>query len=208
MIESLLDIIFPKTCLICGKQENCYICSSCLQLFDVKAHIIKSNKEYNYLIYLLDYKNKNRKDMLGFKFYDKAYMSEYFIELLIKDKKVCKFLKEFDIIIPVPTTENKKKIRGYNQTELLAKSLGKNLNITVKNNLLEKVKENKTQSTLSKKDRTKNVENVFKVSNLVSNKNIILIDDIFTTGSTIEECSKELRKNGANKICALVICKD
>ena len=205
MIEKILNIIFPKTCLKCGKQEGQYICSSCLHSLNCKIYFMKAkNKLYNYLIYLFKYKNQARKDMINFKFNDKAFMAEYFIEFLCYNNKLAKFLKTFDFIIPVPTTLNKKKARGYNQTELLAENLSKRLNIPVNKNILIKMKNNKT-----KKERSINVKNVFSIRNqmIIKNKKIILIDDIFTTGFTINECSKILKENSVKEICVLIICK-
>ena len=98
--------------------------------------------------------------------------------------------------------------RGYNQSKLLAKELGKELNIKVINTLV-KVKENRTQSTLLENERKENVKNVFEIikESNIENKNIILVDDILTTGSTIRTCSKILKENGAKKICALTMAK-
>jgi len=210
MIEKLLDIIFPKVCLNCGKQGEHYICSSCLHLYNSKINFKnENNKMYDYLIYLFKYESKNRRYMLDFKFNEKAYISEYFIKILTSNNKVNEFFKKFDFIIPVPTTKLKSSKRGYNQTELLADYFGKYLNIIVEKNVLIKSKENKTQSTLSKMDRKANVKDIFKIADAdkVKNKNIILLDDIFTTGSTVEECSKILKKYGVKKICVVVICK-
>lgn len=210
MIEKLLNIIFPKTCLKCGKQEGQYICSSCLCSLNHKIHLIKVKDElYDYLIYLFKYKNQARKDMINFKFNDKAYMAEYFIEFLSYNNELVEFLKKFDFIIPVPTTLDKKKLRGYNQTELLSESLSKKLDIAINKNILIKVKNNKTQSTLSREERKINIKNVFSINDqvIIKNRKIILVDDIFTTGSTINECSKILKENYVKEICVLIICK-
>lgn len=103
----------------------------------------------------------------------------------------------------------KKSKRGYNQTELLAKNLSKNLKIPYNYNILVKSKNNQTQSLLEKSQREKNVENVFKIKNpsKIKDKNIILLDDIYTTGATVRECSKILKNAGAKKILVFVIAK-
>lgn len=210
MIEKFLDILFPKVCLNCGKQGESYLCSSCFFKLDLKYKILLiQNKPYNFLIYLGKYKNEVRQKLLKFKFYDEAYINEYFLEFLLKDENIKSFLKNFDLIIPVPMFKTKKLKRGYNQTELLAENLSKNLNIEYNKNILIKSKENKTQSLLELSERKQNVENVFEIKNSfeVKNKNIILIDDIFTTGSTVQVCSELLKRAGANKIAVLVIAK-
>lgn len=210
MIERFLNILFPKVCLNCGKQGESYLCSSCFLAFDLKFRIFPvQNKYFDFLIYLGKYKDEIRNKLLQFKFYNKAYINEYFLEFLLKDKNICDFLKSFDLIIPVPMYKDKKSRRGYNQTELFAKNLGKNLNLSYAEDILIKFKENKTQSLLPKDERAKNVKDVFKIKNFfkIKDKKIILIDDIFTTGATIQICSKLLKKAGAASIIALVIAK-
>ena len=119
-------------------------------------------------------------------------------------------MKFYDIIIPVPMHKIKKLERGYNQTEILSEDLAKNLNVLYNKNILVKVVNNKRQSSLSEKERHKNIKNVFKIKNSdkIKNKKIILVDDICTTSATLEECSKVLKVAGAKEILALVIAKD
>ncbi len=210
MIENLLDILFPKVCLNCGKYGENYLCSSCFDKMDLRFKIFPiSKKSYNFLIYLGKYKEEIRKRLLEFKFYNKAYINEYFLEFLIKDKNICDFLNKFDIIIPVPMHKDKKLRRGYNQTEIFAKNLSKKLNVGYEDDVLIKFKENKTQSLLLPNERTKNVKDVFRIKNSfkLKNKNIILVDDIFTTGATVNVCSSLLKKSGASEIIILVIAK-
>ena len=117
-------------------------------------------------------------------------------------------MKKYDIIIPVPMYKNKKSARGYNQAELLAQELQ---DITpYKKGILLKIKDTKKQSTLNKQEREQNLIGAYKIQNgeIIQNKNIILLDDIYTTGSTANECSKILKQAGANKICVLTIAKD
>ena len=210
MIEKILNILFPKMCLNCGKQGEGYLCSSCFLKSNFKFKIIPvKNKCYNYLIYLGKYKNEIRRKMLDFKFYNKAFINEYFLEFLLKNKNICAFLKNFDLIIPVPMFKTKKLKRGYNQTELLGKNLSKKLGLEYLEDVLVKIKENKTQSLVLKNERKQNVKNVFKIENpfYIKNKKIILVDDIYTTGATIDECTKLLKKSGVKEILVLVIAK-
>jgi ComF family protein len=211
MINKFLDIIFPKSCLECGKQGEGYICSTCFSAFKQNLKIKKIyNNYYDVLIYIDNYKSKTRSKILAMKFSSKAYIAEYFIEILIKNEAIKNYLKNFDIVISVPMQKSKKLERGYNQTEIFGIGLAKKINLPCEIDALRKIKDNKTQSLLSSKERMKNVKDVFIVSNFekIKNKKIILVDDIFTTGATIKECSKILKSAGASKICALVIAKD
>ena len=133
-----------------------------------------------------------------------------FCEIILEDKKTCEFLKSYDIIIPVPVHRKRKRLRGYNQSELIAKELAKKLKLKVYTDVLVKINNNKVQSKLNKEERMKNVKNVYKIINKekIKNKNIIILDDIYTTGATINECIKELEKTDANKIGVLILAKD
>ena len=206
---SLLDIIFPEKCLYCKKLGK-YICKECYNKLNNKYYFKKFNNDYfDYVICGSFYKETIRAQLHNFKFHEQSYLYKYFIELILNNAEIYSFLKKFNLITYIPMTKNKKLIRGYNQAELLAKELGKSLNIEVLN-LLEKLKENRVQSSLSKTERIKNVEDVFEFSKKHSdilNKNIILVDDIYTTGSTARACSKIIKENGANKICVFTVSK-
>ncbi len=208
MIEKFLDLIFPKLCLNCKKQGEGYICSSCFKYLNLDFNIKKiKNRPYELLVYLSRYESDMRTKMLKFKFGDSPYIAEYFIEILVKNDKIIKLLKEFDLIIPVPMFIKKKLSRGYNQTELLAKNLSKNIEIPYDISILKRVSEGKTQSTLHRLERLNNIERVFEVEQNINGKKVILLDDIFTTGATVEVCSKILKKSGAKEICVLTICR-
>ena len=95
--------------------------------------------------------------------------------------------------------------RGYNQAELIAKELGKNLGIKVDGNYLKRVVNTRPQKEMSRSERKKNMEKAFKISNsVVKYRKIILVDDIYTTGSTVDACAKVLLAAGAceaNCVC-------
>ena len=147
--------------------------------------------------------------MLKYKFNDEAYLSNFFANQILNNKKTYEILKTYDIIIPVPMEKGKKLKRGYNQTELITKIIEKNVEIT-ELKVVEKIKKTNTQSLLSQEMRKLNVENAFciKNENLVKNKNVIIFDDIYTTGATVNEISKLLKNAKVNKILVLVIAKD
>ena len=100
----------------------------------------------------------------------------------------------YDIIIPVPISKQRFKMRGYNQSLLIAKEIAKKLSTKLNAHVLIKIEDNLAQSKLDKVGRAQNVINMYKVVNKkeIYNKSILLIDDIFTTGSTLNECSKTL----------------
>lgn len=237
MLEFVLNFLFPKICIICGKANQNYICSTCEKRFEKykkfniidnqkliidkigipninliqKFYLVGGQKIYwEKMMYCFSYKSIVRKFMLQYKFSDKSYLAEFFSYEILKNKKVYEILKSYDIIIPVPMDKVKKLRRGYNQTELITNIISKTKIIESDNNILEKVKLTKTQSTLEKRERKSNVENSYavKCSDKVKNKNIVLFDDIYTTGATVNEISKKLKEAGAKSILVFVIAKD
>lgn len=209
MLEKILDIIFPKCCGICKKTYKEWICPKCYYKLKKEFKYIKI-KEDNWYIYCVgEYRENIRKLILNFKFKESAYLANTMVEIISKNKRFANYLKEYDYIIPVPMYITNKKIRGYNQTELLAKCINKKIGINYLKDIIIKVKKNEKQSSLNKANRIENVKNVYKLQNehLIKNKKILILDDIYTTGSTIKECRKELLKSEAKKIDVLVIAK-
>lgn len=207
MLEKLIEIIFPTSCAICGKLYKKTICPRCYRILKQEIKINKI-KERNFTLYFISfYEGKIKNLILQFKFKEKAYLSEFFAELILRDNNLKKIVEEYDFIVPVPMHKLNKISRGYNQTQLIASKIEQKLEIK-KLNCLEKIKQNKKQSLLSEKERKTNVINVYKLVNKnIINKKILLIDDIYTTGSTVKECLKELQKGKPKKADVLVISK-
>lgn len=207
----LLQILYPKQCLICGKLEQDTICSKCYNRLKIEAKVEKyNNKDFNKHLYIFKYEGKMRNLIIDYKFNDKPYLNELFAKIILKNEKICRKIKKYDIIVPVPIHKRRKNERGYNQSELIARKLAKNLNLELVNDSLIKQKNTLPQSTLSKKQREENAKQVYKIQNKpkIENKKVILLDDIYTTGATTKECSKVLRQNGAKEILVLTIAKD
>ena len=110
--------------------------------------------------------------------------------------KIVSHLQDVSYIIPVPLHKEKQKLRGYNQSVLLAKGLNKHLKCQILTNVLLRGKNSDSQTHKSRYKRFENMENIFFVTNksILKNKHIILLDDVFTTGATISECIKTLRQ--------------
>ncbi|MBQ9298427.1 MAG: ComF family protein [Clostridia bacterium] len=213
MLEKILEFIFPNVCGICGKINKNSLCPKCnIKLKEItKAEIRKiSNKNFAYHAYMFEYKGMIRDKIIDYKFNDKAYLYRTFAEIIIKNKKICRFIKKYDIITSVPIHKKRKKERGYNQSGLLCSYLARELEIQEVKNSLEKTKYNVAQMNLNKADRINNVKNVYMVKNAekINNKKVLLIDDIYTTGSTVNECSKVLKQAGALEVAVLTIAKD
>lgn len=205
-INSILNIIYPNVCGICNKICKEDICVKCMVKLkakkECKKHIYLS-KSYTYHMYIFLYDDFIRKNIIQYKFGDHAYRHKSFVKFMLKDKKICGFLKKYDIIIPVPISKERKIQRGYNQSELIVKELAKKLkNIHIGTDILYKIRNTPAQSSLNQEQRKNNLRDAYEVRNFekIKNKKILLFDDIYTTGSTVEECSKVLKCAGAYEI--------
>ena len=176
---------------------------------NVKKHKSVENKKVKQM-HVFKYENLIRKLILQYKFNDKSYLYKTFCEFMVKNKKVFDFIKSYDIIIPVPMHRIKLRKRGYNQSELVASELTKNSNLKIYTDVLIKIKNNKVQSTLTKEERKENIKNVFKVVNAdkIKGMKILIFDDIYTTGATVNECVEELMCAKPEEIGVLTLAKD
>jgi ComF family protein len=112
------------------------------------------------------------------------------------------------LIVPIPLHSSRFKSRGYNQAEILAKELSKKLNIKMIN-LLKRTKNTRSQVGLKREDRIKNISGAFSIiPNLPNPPNIFLVDDVFTTGSTLNEAANTLKRNGAKKVWGIALARD
>lgn len=141
-----------------------------------------------------------------------------YAQCLIKNEKLCKFILSYDTIIPVPLHNKRKRVRGYNQAQLvveevinrLNKKYYVNPNIVCENNVLIKTKNLQPQSKKKVDSRFNEIKDAFKVQNKekIFNKKVLIFDDIYTTGSTANECKRVLANSGAKKVGILTIAKD
>lgn len=213
MLEYILELMFPTTCGICGeicKEALCKKCKLKLKNYEINLIIKNKKKYFNESMHIFKYDDIIRQKIIEYKFQGKSYLYKTFAEIILKNEKVCGFLENYDIIIPVPIHKKRKLKRGYNQTELIAKLLAKHLNLKLETSILFKQKNIVSQTELNRTNRKENIKNAFMVKNVdkLKNKKILLFDDIYTTGSTANECSKVLKRSGAKQIGVLTIAKD
>ena len=168
------------------------------------------DKYFNELMYIFRYEGQIRKLIIDYKFNDKSYLYKMFVNFLLKNQKIFENIKNYDTIIPVPISKKRKNERGYNQSLLIARNIAEKTNLELMNNCLIKTKNIIEQSKLNKEDRLQNIQGVYDLKNkkLLENRKILLIDDIYTTGSTANECSKTLRAAKPDKVGILVLAKD
>ena len=200
-LEALLDIIYPydNKCIICGVEGFLGICSKC------KSEIKRVHQQEEIMAYGY-YGGVLKKLILNLKYHKSFIAGKVLADLLcqiIIEKKL-----SIDCICYVPISKDSLKKRGFNQCSVLAKNISSILDILVIDCLV-KVKETKEQKLLGKEERMKNILDAFEIKNKekLFKKNILLIDDVYTTGATINECKKNIEKCNINKIYLLTIAK-
>lgn len=208
-LEIILNYVYPNLCGICGKRINynsftCEICTSILKYYKERK-INSYNEKIDYLLNLYEYKGIIKKQLCQFKFNNQKHIGKFFSKVLTK--RILDLNLLFDIIIPVPISKKRYKERGYNQSKILANEIAKTLKRKCFSNILIKCKNNNKQSRLKIDERKENVLGVYKVRNSknLRNKIVVLIDDIYTTGATINECARVLKLAGAKKIIVATI---
>jgi ComF family protein len=235
ILQDILNFVFPITCIICGKylpaDDKRRICDSCwseVKFIDLRcqkcgkplpyggAHCyrcLKSNLKYSFefIRSVCLYKGVIKESIHLFKYSGKEYLGNLFSDLLTKHiRSQPDFpIRQIDKIIPVPLHWRRKFQRGYNQAEILARRLAGVFNKELVLNVVYRKKSTKPQFNLSKEKRFENIRGAFKIkeSTLIRNKTILIIDDVCTTGSTLEECSNILKKAGAAKIFGLTVAR-
>lgn len=182
------------TCVFCGKIEKTGICKRCKAREKIRLNKVFVATRYDGVVKKLVY---------GLK-YEKLFSAGDVLAELMLERIETEDFKNF-VIIPVPLHKSREKSRGFNQSEILSRKIAENLKLPIKN-LLTRVRETESQVGKSKEERARNVEEAFSCVNkkFTKDKNMLLVDDVATTLSTLNECAKALKKSGAKKIYALV----
>jgi len=117
------------------------------------------------------------------------------------------YSNQFDLIVPIPLHRTRQRHRGYNQSTMFANGLSKSMGIAFDEKAMERILASSTQTKKSKLERWENVKNIFRINKReqISQKRILLVDDIITTGSTLEACGQHLLKNGCSELSVACI---
>lgn len=206
----ILAWFFPNKCLLCAEHIDAlsFVCDDCSPLEGRKKYFninFKRNKKLIEVYANAFYIDEYAEFIKRFKFAGKTAYARKFIGLTKQIFPDFSF-DNYDLIAYVPMTKQKVEERGYNQSKLLAKELSKLTALPVFDGLV-KVKANKIQHWLSSKERMENVKGVYECNGDIKGQNIILIDDIITTGATVCQCAKALYIAGANHVTVLCIAE-
>lgn len=236
-IESFLELLYPEknTCFICNVYDELinekYICANCEKKFKkiMPPVCIKCSKPIDYdssnclcpdcSVYDRSFEMSKspflyegiiKDGIYNFKYYNKPYFYKLFGNLLLNFMNDIDYIS-FDYITSVPLHKSKMRTRGYNQSELIAKFLSDKLFIPYVD-VLKRIKKTTKQSQQSKEERRKNTKGAFIIKSPhkygnIKNSNVLLVDDVYTTGSTADECSKTLLHFGVSKVYVITIAR-
>ncbi len=186
--------IDDRTCSQCGKAlQSWYFPNKCSDCIQEEHYFMKGFS-------CVEYGELESKLIIDFKYYGKSYYGKNIAEMMYDKLKNLHIWGDY--IIPVPLHPLREKERGYNQSHLVAEYLSHLTGIPLKTDVLKRVEYTRPQNKLSLKDRKKNLENAFKASpnGVLIDKDILLVDDVYTTGNTVDECSKVLIGQGVQNI--------
>jgi len=212
IINGAKELFFPKKCFFC-KKYGTLLCDDCRSLLDISpVHRFDRTKKYLSDIYApCSYENKRVKKIIH------AFKYEPFVrELAAPLAKI--IAGHFALcgrgftgfaLVPVPLAAKRWRKRGFNQAQALASELSKIWQAPIAANCLIKTRETQNQAELSQAQRAFNLRNAFAAQNkeLLRDKKIFLIDDVATTGATMEECARVLLKNGAQEVIGAAIAR-
>ena len=191
IFSKILDLIYYRKCYICSKKCNdMFLCEDCKEKIFANLKFHKVNR-FNTTIYCgAAYENELLKVIRGFKYHRKSDFRKILADIIIETVKNYNIdLTDF-VICPVPIHKNRFKKRKYNHMELVGENLAEYFNIELRADLLQRIKDTVPLYKLSIAERKAMIKDAFEASDDIKGRKILLIDDILTTGTTIEELSK------------------
>lgn len=216
----LLDWLYPKdlTCLLCHETTASELCDTCLSqvqfnigkccivcgrmihhtAYDVCEHCKSYHRHFERGVSVVVYDDYIKEVLKRLKYHHQSYLAENIAKLMFrcilqKDIETC-----YDVIVPVPLHTNREQTRGFNQAALIAKHLSKLTGLPVVNGL-KRVLDTQPLNQMTKEERLNALESAFDINDQVTG-HVILVDDIFTTGTTVNQCAKALKDNGVSNI--------
>lgn len=187
-------------CFKCGKQlddEGRELCADCT----ARRH------NFDRGVAAFAYSDAMKKSMYAFKYNNRREYASFYAEALLERYKEIIGGWRAQALIPVPLHPSRYRARGYNQAEVLAREIGRRTGLSVDTDTLVRTKKTTPQKELNDRERNINIENAFQIAkNDVKYKSVIVVDDIYTTGATIDECALTLKAGGADAVYFVSVC--
>ena len=234
--KRLLHFFFPRTCFSCGKDlpydrdiplcvpcENgltlpgpliCQRCGVVLKSGGAHCFHCRGSKASSYKCKVIraacNFNEYSRGLVHALKYEGADYVARYMGELMAQRFTLFKELADVDLVLPVPLFKKRQVQRGYNQSELLARAFCDKTGLTLDTASLVRVRDTGSQTKLGRQARVENMKEAFLVPNpvAVKSKTVLLIDDVATTGSTLESCAQALRRAGAKHVVAFTFARE
>lgn len=217
IFHSFLNLFFPDLCVVCNDrltEGEQHICTDCLILLPrTNFHLQPDNRLEQFFAgrisfqhiaaYAYFVKGGSIQSIIHeLKYKQNPQIGTYIGQLCGENLRGSSFIADVDILVPVPLHPKREKERGYNQSLEICKGISEVTGIPIDSNTLIRKVNNKSQTKNSRFDRWKNVEDIFSItdSTAFQNKHILLVDDVITTGSTLESCAKEILKCGGARM--------
>jgi ComF family protein len=211
LFKNLFSIFYPKLCVGCSEaliEDEHFFCLSCLlKLPKTNYHLNRSNRAYDRLLGKIPivkatsffYYNKaglGQKLVAAIKYHGNIYLGKWIGEYMAKEMLPSGFFQNIDFIVPVPLHGKKLRKRGFNQSEVVAQGISNITDIPMETKSLYRRNANVSQTTKGVYERWKNTQGIFdlKKINSFENKHVLLVDDVLTTGATLEACAEALLK--------------
>jgi ComF family protein len=217
LINDFMSLIYPRHCEACGNnlfKHETFLCNHCKLNLNKSNYHLNLDNELNQTFagrvpltlalcyYLFEKSGKIQRLLHAIKYQNQKELAQFIGELYATELLEKNLLKQVDVILPIPLHINKLKLRGYNQSEWFAKGISKASNIDLNTSSLVKSKETTTQTKKRKYQRWENVDNVFSLD---QQKHVLLVDDVITTGATIEAAWQALKQIDGIKISVMSI---
>lgn len=194
-----VQTVAEPVCKRCGKQledERREYCADCTR----KVHTYRQGKA------VFVYRGDIRQSMYRFKYSNRREYAAFYAKEAAKRYRTWIEKNRIEVIVPIPMYPGKKRRRGYNQAEVFARALGRELDLPVEQGLVRRVKNTVPQKELDDRERKRNLKNAFQlVPDIVKYSQILLVDDIYTTGSTVDAVAEVLLAGGAQGIYYICI---
>lgn len=204
MMNVLLESVFPKYCVVCERLGDflCDNCRSCVKT--VSSSYYDKNAHYDFHRAVFVFNDVLKKLIHDFKYNHEFWLKNFFNPYLFQIKH---YFSDVDVAVPVPLHLKQLRRRGYNQSLHLAKLWSEVLHKPVDFSSLSRVKDTLSQTGLDKKARQKNLKGAFVVTDdvFIRDKKILLVDDVHTTGATLSEVARVLKRSGAASVLATSI---
>jgi competence protein ComFC len=221
IIPKIIDFVVPRFCIACKCKlvsHEQFICASCLsQIKELSTSEINNEFKRKFIstifidaytsLFIFEEKGVLQ-DLIHALKYNQKFKVGIFLGKLVGDKKKEVLTKwNIDLIIPIPLFNLKKIERGYNQADYIGKGLKKSLRIKLDTAIAKRIKNTVSQTKLSSIERSENMRDAFVIRkfNRIMGKNILIVDDVITTGITVLELARKLKEKGANKVYSLSV---